>query len=320
MVPLDIAISDLDPGTWRNVFRLLAPPSALPLRPGAAPRRGPLVVFIEHGACTKAFRVGQGRLDPATIPWAGRWSLAPLRRATSAPIAVAVEDDVLERLAAALERRITPQADWIAQLLDAGQVLKGELGRGLHVEPEVFGLLPLPSYAALQRTLDLLLPDDRTAGLFVFDQARGGALWASLIVEKRRGEVVRLTTHAALGYPPRDWRGGRHRDVLRAMESRLARPHAAIFCTLDAWREVVGPDPGALAKQFALGQVVLDPAPPWLLAFASAGAVAGVAQEASRLFGRFVPQVVKDTARAMSPFAALGFDPIDLFTKVRRSF
>ena len=104
------------------------------------------------------------------------------------------------------------------------------------------------------------------------------------------------------------------------MEGRLARPHVALFATLDAWREIVGPDPGSLARQVASRGAILDPAPPWALALAGVGAMAGVAQEASRLFGRFVPQAVKDTARAISPFAALGFDPIDLFTRIRNSF
>jgi hypothetical protein len=45
-----------------------------------------------------------------------------------------------------------------------------------------------------------------------------------------------------------------------------------------------------------------------------------MAQGASRLLGRFVPESVKATARAMSPFAALGFDPIDLFTRIRKIF
>ena len=56
-------------------------------------------------------------------------------------------------------------------------------------------------------------------------------------------------------------------------------------------------DNHALAQQLALKGAIIDPAPPWLVALTGAAAMAGVAQEAGRLFGRFVPDSVKATVR-----------------------
>ncbi|MSP63434.1 MAG: hypothetical protein EXR72_24440 [Myxococcales bacterium] len=312
MISPQLRIDHIDPAAWRHAFRLLTPPSRAPgaKRPG----QPPLLLFVEEGVCVKAIRPGIGRVDPAVFRWAGAWSLGRIRREAGAPLAIAVEGDALERIAGAIDSRIRAGDDYVAQLLEAARALRAEVGKGVHIDPDLLSVVPIPSYAALQKTWNMLLPDDRSAGLFVFDR---GELWTSYLVEKRAGELSRITTHAALGVARPDMR--RHKELLEAMESRLARPHAAIFATLDAWREIIGPDAGALARQVALRGAIIDPAPPWVIALTGAGAMAGVAQGASRLFGRFVPQAVKDTARSMSPFAALGFDPIDLFTKIRKS-
>ncbi len=259
--------------------------------------------------------MGSGREDPQQYVWSGAPSLGQLRRRAGAPIAIAFEDDALDRIAQAIERELVVHHDLVAQWLTTVQAAQRELGRTVHIDPNPIGKLPLPSYEALETTWNLLLPDDRAAGLFVFDR---GQLWNSLILEKRGGQAVRVTSSHALGLvrPVMERRG----EILAAMERRVARPHIALFATLGAWRAIVGPEVGALAREVALRQAILDPAPPWALALAGAGAVAGVAKEASRLLGRFVPSSVKATARAFSPFAALGFDPIDLFVKIRKSF
>ncbi len=312
MIPLDIAFDAIDPAAWRNLQRLLAPPSRAGHRRGSL---SPLVLFVEDGRCVKALRPGHGRLDPARFPWAGPASLHHLRREAAAPFAVAIVDDALARIAQAIDGRVPLDADLGAQWVEAARAVRAELGRGLHVDPDPLKQIPVPSFAALQKTWDALVPDDRSVALFVFDH---DAVWTSLIVEKQGGDAVRVTTHAALALPSPSLR--RHREILDALGRTVARPHAALFASLDAWRDIAGPDAGALARHVARGGAILDPAPPWALALAGAGAVAGVAQGASRLLGRFVPASVVATARSFSPFAALGFDPIDLFTRIRKIF
>jgi aryl carrier-like protein len=317
VIPPDIRFDDLDASAWRHAQRMLLPPR--PPGPSSARGRGaPFLLFIEDGRCVKAIRVGARggeRVEPSEFEWAGPWSLERLRRAAKAPLAVAIEGDAMERIASAIDRSLDPSADLVAQGLDALRALRAEVGRGVHIDPDPLARVPIPSFAALQKTWDALVPDDRSIGVFVFDRDR---VWASVIVEKQEGDVVRVTSHAALGIERPEMT--RHREILGAMEARVARPYAALFATLDAWREIVGPDPGALARQVATRRAILEPAPPWMLALTGAGAMAGMAAEATRLFGRFVPESVKATAKAMSPFAALGFDPIELFTRFRKMF
>jgi hypothetical protein len=313
VIATDIAIEGIDPEGWRNSTRLLFPPSKTggPTRkPGA-----PLLLFIENNVCVKAVRLGIGRIDPKELEWAGSFSLPKLRKAVGAPFAVAIEDDAIERIAKTIDGGVDAKDDLVAQWLDAARAVRSELGKGVHIDPDPVGRVPVPSFAAVQKTWEMLFPDDRAVALFIFDRED---VWASYIVEKQGGDVVRVTTHAALGMQNPSL--ARHKEILAAIERNVARPYAGIFCSLDAWREIVGPDIGALARQAALRNAILDPAPPWLLALVGAGAMAGVAQEASRLFGRFVPDSIKATARAVSPFAALGFDPIDLFSKFKKSF
>ena len=355
MISPRLRIDHFDPGEWKRVHRLMNPPSQAPAHRSGPPRPSspPLVLFIEEGRCVKALRVhlrgdggeananaGQGVvgategtggsprvevLDPASFGWAGAWSLGKLRRAVGAKLALAIEGDALERAAAAIDGQLRVSDDLVAQLLVAARAGKAELGKGFHLDPDPFSSIPVPSYAALQQTFDLLLPDDRSAGLFLFDRDRRTGreqLYTSLVIEKRGGDVVRLTSHRALEIDGLDFRAGRHRAILDGMSRRVAPPAVALFASLEAWRDVVGPDPGALARQLALREAVLDPAPAWLVALTGATAMAGVAQEASRLFGRFIPQSIKDTARAVtaSPFNTLGFDPIQLFTQLRSLF
>jgi len=312
MIALDIAFDRVDPAAWRNALALAFPPSRTGVR---RPPPSPLVLFIEDNRCIKALRPGTGRLDPSQFSWSGPASLDRLRRAARAPFAIAFVDDALDRVAQAIERNVPLDGDLVAQWLAAASAVRAELGRGIHLDPDPIGRVPVPSFAALQKTWDALVPDDRSVALFVFD---GGAPWTSLVVEKQSGHAVRVTTHAALDLESPSLR--RHREILDALARAVARPHAALFCTLDAWREIAGPDGGALARHVAAGSAILDPAPPWAVALVGAGAVAGVAQSASRLLGRFVPDSIKATARAVSPFAALGFDPIELFVRIKKIF
>lgn len=332
MISTSLRLDHFDPDEWRLLQKLLIPSGGGGGGSGGGASRGPvppLVLLLEGQKTVAAFRFvvpGGERApkieDPALFRWEGPASLARHRRAAGARFAVAIDVTLAPRIAAEIDARLGLREDLVAQGLTALRAAKAELGRSVFVDPDVFSPLPVPSFAALQQTFDLLLPDDRAAGLFVYDRGR---LAASGIVEKQGGHVVRLTSARALGAGlPGDFQAGRHRAVLDAMARHGLRPHAAAFLSASALREVLGPQPGALAQAVALRQAVLDPAPPWLLAFAGAGAAVGVAQTAGKLFGRFVPQSIKDTARetakAFNPFASLGFDPVQLFSDLTRLF
>lgn len=357
MIAAHVRVDSFSAEEWIRLRRLLLPVSPA----GAAAGQGkdgrregsplltpPLFVLLEDGKVVKVLRplAPAGRTEEDVARYAAAWrgpsSLPALRKLAGARVAAAVETETALRLVAAIDRDLgrdllrepgrdparepgratSVRMDFVEQLLVAGRASRAELGRGLYLDPELLGRLPIPSYAALQQTLDALLPDDRAAALFVFEDRRGRppGLYASVILEKRAGHVVRMTSHRALELTPREFQGGRHKPLLDAIERRVARPHVALFCTLSAFRDIAGPDVGALARQVALRGAVIDPVPPWLLALTGIGAAASVAQGASKLFGRFVPDGIKQTARAITqtPFAALGFDPIALYAELRK--
>lgn len=307
-----IGFGQLDPRVWSNLQRLFfaRPVSHQP----SLPRTVFLLLHRRH--IIDAWQADRGALPIDSLVWLGPTSLPRLRRELNADMLIAFEEEAPLRIWTAFARATTPDDDGAAQGLALWRAIRGELGRGLFVDPDLLSLVPLPSYAALQHTLDGLIPDDRSAALFVFE---GDALWASILAEKRHGDIVRVDTAAALELRRPAFRHGAHREILDALARRLARPHIAGFCSLEAWRDVLGPRPGALARQLTLGAAVIDPLPPWLMALGGMGAMAGVAQGASKLLGRFVPQAVKDTARALSPFGFLGFDPVALFLRLREA-
>lgn len=335
MISTHLRIDSFDEAEWIRLRQLLTP-ARRPGRPGINP---PLALILEQGRLVRALRPGESgdarRAAIAAEAYQGPASLEALRAQTGARLAIAIEAEAIERITAAVDRGVDPQRDLVEQSLVFLRAFQAELGRGLWVSPEALGRIPLPSYSALSQSLDALLPDDRCLALLVFDQAPGRprAIHASLIIEKQRGHISRLTSHRALGPlpEPADFDGGRHRLYLEALERAVARPHAALFCTKEAWREIVGPGSGALAAQVAQRAAVIDPIPPWLLAMTSIGAAAGVARGASRLLGLLVPRGAKESlkqgmqsvqqgARSLTstPFAALGFDPIELYQELRK--
>src|SRR5262249_40622668 len=155
------------PATWRNTQRLLLPPSAGGRRGG---RGTPgLLLLIEGGTCVKALRPRGPPPPAAHLPSSGSWSLGRPRRAPRPPCAAAIEDDTLDRVVDQLDAQAQTTEDIVAQGLHVARALKAEVGKGLHVDPDILARAPVPSYGALQKTMDALLPDGRSASLMVFD-------------------------------------------------------------------------------------------------------------------------------------------------------
>jgi len=80
----------------------------------------------------------------------------------------------------------------------------------------------------------------------------------------------------------------------------------------------------SVAREMAAREVILDPAPPWLLALVAADAGAQVAQASAGLLLRFVPkglvQLARDVAEraAEGPFQLLGFNPFAILGQILR--
>jgi hypothetical protein len=79
--------------------------------------------------------------------------------------------------------------------------------------------------------------------------------------------------------------------------------------------------------------VIIDPAPAWLLGLLGGAAVAAMANRAGRALASMLPQSTRDMANALKnraqtamkesgahPFALLGFDPLELWARVKHHY
>lgn len=324
MLSPDVEVTEIDAAGWGRLLRLarLAAPDSGE-EPAASPATAPVILFLRAGRPIQGARLGGGAIAAGEIPWHGLHALSRTRHALGAPLLLAMEEGVLPAALAEAQLAIRHDDDFVAQGLALVAALRAHLGRGLYLDPDPLAGLPLPSYGALQRTLDGLFPDGSAVALFVLDR---GQLFASLIAAKEGGDIVRITTHDALPPLPLGLDLTRaHRHLREAVERQITR--ASCVATLDrqTWRRLDRGGPGALARALATGDVVIDPIPAWLVALVGAGAAFGAAQRGARLLGRFVPASFRQAASgigdrvsgSLSPFAALGFDPIELWRRLQ---
>src|SRR5262249_48388261 len=133
----NLRIDGFEPDEWTRLRRLL-----LPVRPDGTPAiTPPLVVLLERRRAVKALRplgpVEHIEADVAPLGWRGPASLAAARRACGARVAVAIEAEAGDRIAAALDAGLSPRQDLVEQLLVGVRAARAEMGRGLHVDPDL---------------------------------------------------------------------------------------------------------------------------------------------------------------------------------------
>jgi hypothetical protein len=317
VISRDLRIEDIDARHWVNLVRLVQPDAAAYRAGGLA--RLPLVVILEDGRPVKAVRVGVGRVPLAEVRWHGPAAVDRARTENGCALLLAAELGALREVLADLETRVRLSEDGVAQSLRIATAIRARMGQGIYLSPRLLKGVPVPSYEAVQRTFDLLYPDDRAAAFYLFHR---GEIHTSGITTKRRGDLTLLTSHLALGVPVTDW----HRDYPRLLESierRFARPFLGIFAELGAVQRVLA-GTSSVAREVAGREIVLDPAPPWLRALVAADAGAQVAQAGAGLLRRFVPSSIMSIARgayeraAEGPFTLLGFNPFQVAGELLR--
>lgn len=331
MLSRELTMTHLDPRHWQAWLELLIPPPlrdrprwALAIADGGRIRR--LVIGGHHA---------RGAVDPGAIAWPPTAaSLQAAAKALGVGAVIVVEAAVVREVAAEVERQLALDDDLAAAGLAVLRALKQRSGKGVWSEPPLLELLPAPGYDGLQRTFDLLVPDDSALCAYVIADDRRG-LVASVIAVKRGGDVAELTTHAAIADQiseaalARDWTTA-HKRVTKAIGERFAKPAIAVFlerATID--KLIVGP-PDTLGRELNARRVIIDPAPAWLLGLLGGATVAAVAQRGAAALARLMPQAARDRASDLAdraravmresgahPFALLGFDPIALFMTLR---
>ena len=333
MLSAELELADLDARHWKNWWRLLVPPRVL------APTRWALAI-LDGGALIQLIVRGEGARDLVPLPRRedlGAKALAQYARTLGVSAVIAIERGLIADLSAEIEAQLAPDQDLVAQWLIALRALKRHVGHGVWTEPAVLELLPAPSYEAVQRTFDLLVPDRSALVAYVIDDDRR-SVHASIIAVKSGGDIARVATHRAIAdlVPEaelaRDWEK-HHRRVLDAVEDRFARPTIALFAERATVLRVLTGPTDQLARELNAKRVVIDPAPAWLLGLLGGTAVAAMAGRAASAIAGMLPQATRERAQALAsrardaikdsgahPFALLGFDPLELWSRLKHYY
>ncbi|HEY0479403.1 MAG TPA: hypothetical protein VGD37_17915 [Kofleriaceae bacterium] len=332
MLSPELELRDLDARHWKNWWRLLVPPRVL------APARWALAV-LDHGTLVHLIVRGEGARPLVPLPGSELTprALAQYARMLDVAAVIVIERRLIGEVSAEVEAQLQLDQDLVAQGLIVLRAFKRHAGHGVWTEPPLLDLLPAPSYEALQRTFDLLVPDRSALVAYVIDDDRR-AVHASIIAVKSGGDIARAATHRAISdlVPEaelaRDWDKG-YRRVLAAVEDRFARPSIALFAERATVLKILTGAPDQLARELNAKRVVIDPAPAWLLGLLGGAAVAALAGRAASAIAGMLPQATRDRASALAsrareaikdsgahPFALLGFDPLELWSRLKHYY
>jgi hypothetical protein len=331
----ELELRDLDGRHWRNWWRLLAPPRVID-RPRWA------LAVLDAGRVVKLVIAGdgaRGAIDPAEhpLPALHAKGLEAWARSLGVGAVIAIDRGVIGALSAEIESALRLDQDLVAQSLVALRALKRHAGAGVWTSPPLLELLPAPAFEPMQRTFDLLIPDRSALVAYVIEDDRA-AVHSSIIAVKEDGDIARAATHRAIAdlVPEaafaRDWGKG-YKRVLAAVEERFAKPSLALFVERATLLGIVTGPSDQLARELNAKRAVIDPAPAWLLGLLGGAAVAAVAGRAASAFASLLPQSARSAASAMAgrardafkdsgahPFALLGFDPIELWSRLKHHY
>jgi hypothetical protein len=326
----ELALTDLDARHWKNWWRLLTPPRVL------EPTRWALVI-LDRGTPIRLIVNGEGARPPVPLPGLTAKPLAQYARTLGVGAVVVVERRLIAELTAEVEAALAIDQDLIAQGLIILRALKKHAGKGVWTEPALLEILPTPAYEPLQRTFDLLVPDRSAMIAYVIEDDRS-RIHASIIAVKAHGDITAAATHRAIAdiVPEaafaRDWDKG-YRRVLQAVEERFAKPSIALFVERATLIGILTGPSDQLARELNAKRAVIDPSPAWLLGLLGGTAVAAVAGRAATALASMLPQSTRARASALAqrardafkdsgahPFAMLGFDPIELWSRLKHHY
>lgn len=266
------------------------------------------------------------------LPGRAPAQLADYGKKLGVPSVVVIERGLIAALSAEIEGALAFDQDGVEQALVALRVLKRHAGKGVWTEPAILDLLPTPSFDAVQRTFDLLVPDRTAILAYVIEDDRS-RVHTSVIATKDGGDITRAATHRAIvdlvpeASLARDWQKNYER-VLAAVEERFGKPSIAVFLERKTLIDVLTGPADQLARELNGKRVVIDPAPAWLLGLLGGAAVAAMAGRAASALAQMLPPAARNRASALAarakgaidPFAVLGFDPIELWQRLKHHY
>ncbi|HSN27285.1 MAG TPA: hypothetical protein VLT45_13415 [Kofleriaceae bacterium] len=331
MISPELELAHLDARHWRNGWRLLMPPRVL------EQPRWALAVY-ENGRVIKLVIAGPGApgaIEPVQLAGTSHKDLEAYAKQLGVASVVVVENDLVAKLSAEIESALRLDMDGVAQGLVALRALKRHAGHGLWTEPPILELLPAPGFEPIQKTFDLLVPDRTALVAYVLEDDRS-RIHTSMIAVKDGGDITRAAGHRAIAdlVPEaafaRDWQKG-YKRVLSAVEERFAKPSIALFLERQTLLDILTGPSDQLARELNAKRVVIDPAPTWLLGLLGGAAALAMAGRAAKGIAAMLPQGARDAASALAqratnavresgPFAALGFDPIELWSRLKHFY
>jgi hypothetical protein len=334
----ELELASIDARHWRNGWRLLVPPSVLDAPAWA--------LVIVDGSPDRVMSIviagadARGQIDmtdPATAPKLDIKALGAFAKQLGVGSVIVIDRALIGELSAEIEGALRLDQDGVAQTLVALRAIKRRAGNGLWTEPPLLELVPVPAYEPVQRTFDLLVPDRSTVLAYVIEDDRA-RVHTSIIALKEDGDLTRAATHRAIAdlVPEsalaRDWTQG-YKRVLAAVEERFAKPSIGLFLERATLMKILTGPSDQLARELNAKRVVIDPAPAWLLGLLGGAAVAAMAGRAASALANMLPQSTRDRASALAqraqtamkesgahPFALLGFDPIELWQRLKHHY
>jgi hypothetical protein len=330
----ELELSHIDARQWRNGWRLLVPPRVLDAPPWAlviVDKAPPNIISVVIAG-------REGRLDsPPSLASAEHAALEAYAKTLQVSSVIVVDRNVIGELSKEIEGALRFDMDGVAQALVALRALKKHAGHGIWTEPPLLEMLPTPSYEPIQRTLDLLVPDHTALLAYVIEDDRS-RVHTSIIATKQDGDFTRAATHRAIAdlvseaTLARDWEK-HYKRVLAAVEDRFAKPSIGLFLERGTLMKILTGPSDQLARELNAKRVVIDPAPAWLLGLLGGAAVAAMAGRAASALASMLPQSTRDRGRALvdraqaamkdsgaHPFALLGFDPLELWSRLKHFY
>ena len=329
MLATDVQLIDIDAAHWANWFDLLVPPR---LRDDSRVA----VVFTEERVPIKVIVRGQGALPLERVPFTGtsKSALEQLARDLEVQAVFVVEREIIAEMHRAIESELHIADDYVAQGLTVLRALERHRNKWIWAQPPILDLIPPLSYDPLQRTFNTLIADGTSMLAYVFEDD-GSDVHASIIAVKRKGDLDLVTTH--LGLEPdlsgpelaRDWRKG-YRRLNQLVGTHYDKPSLSVFLDRSTFMRILTGPADQLGREINRRNVILDPAPAWLLGLLGSATMAAVAGRGAKALARMLPWQARSlasnlasTARSVMresgahPFALLGFDPIQLWHQVR---
>jgi len=333
----ELELHDLDARHWRNGWRLLVPPRVLD-----KPRWALVIIDGTPDKVVKVIIAGadaRGSIDPASAPLPGvsEKALGAYAKQLGVGSVIVVDRHVVKQLSSEIENALRFDVDGIAQSLVALKALKKHAGKGVWTEPPLLELLPAPAIDPIQRTFDLLVPDRSALVAYVIEDDCQ-RVHTSIIAVKDDGDIVRAATHRAIAdIVPESklalaWTT-QYKRVLDAVEERFAKPSIALFIERGTLMKVLTGPSDQLAREYNAKNVIIDPVPAWLLGLLGGAAVAAMAGRAGKALAAMLPTATRERASALvaraqdvmkesgaHPFALLGFDPIELWSRLKHHY